>query len=465
MSAQPVVATVVQDTTLIGVLGNLMTITYFLEKVFGHKSIVNCFSFVIDLLSSDVTAFLLFVVSFMTALAVYFTNITRNSYAYKLPLLLASVFYIVYRNSIMKYTGDGSGDIGNVAYALTATMAPTLFYGNQTRYAPCNWMVLFHDTKCHHKNELKLFRFDIYNNCIYSAVEQMGMHAVDKEHSEISLLEALLVVPEKTDYEYGTAMGYYIMSMQRHILCGYFGYLLGWVVFVAVEVYNTCMECQKDSKIDPKERNKVTWSRVLENVWALWQWDVEAKRVHQMEFKFTSCMVFSIALTWAWVQMNIVREPDVATRAMWFSDLDHWHYTMFRLVVSDPFFWFLLFHVRFLVDMGFKVWSWVNCILSLVNNVWFLVYLVCSMVYFVSIGIFRRRVIPEEDDGDDPLDLDYLPPSWMHEEAYVDAHEEGRLQGMNQYDTYDDDYEQHYLDIDVESDPDEWKGEDESLDW
>ena len=71
----------------------------------------------------------------------------------------------------------------------------------------------------------------------------------------------------------------------------------------------------------------------------------------------------------------------------------------------------------------------------------------------------------DELDRDDVLDEDYLPPPWEVEEDYVDAHEEGRLEGMDQDDTDDDDYNQHYLDSDVESDPEELEGEDESLEW
>ena len=97
-----VAATVVQDMTLIGALHNMLTISSFLFATLEKGPMVDCFYFVIQLLSSDGTAFVLFVVSFMTALAVYVMNTTRRSYAYKLPLLLATVFYIVYRNSIMK---------------------------------------------------------------------------------------------------------------------------------------------------------------------------------------------------------------------------------------------------------------------------------------------------------------------------------------------------------------------------
>jgi hypothetical protein len=423
MSSQPVVATVVPDTTLIGTLGNFKTIIFFLGTFIGHKLIMIFFSFVVDLLSSEITAFFLFVVSFMMALALYFMDPPRNSYAYKLPLLLASVLYMVYRNSTTEYTGIHSCDIGNVAFAFTGTMTPTLFYGYRTRHAPCNWMVLFNDTKCLHTNELKLFRGHVlFNSCNFIAIEKMGMQAVTLRDVKQSWWDFFFKGIEKPDYVYRTAMGYYIISMQRHILCGYLGYLLGWGVFVAVEVYKTCMECQKDSKIDPKEMNKVTWSRVFENVWALWQWDVEAKGVHQEEFKFTSGMALSIVLTWAWVQTNIVLEPNINKRALWFSDHDHWYYTVYRLLVSDPFFWFILFHPRFFMDKVFKVLSWVRFLRDMGFKVW----------SWVNRKVNRKP--------------------WMYEEAYVHAHVQGMLQ---EYDTDDDDYEQH----------DTWKGEDESLDW
>ena len=425
-------ATFVQNITLVHAAATVVAISSLAYNVFGKGPVVNCFYFVNQLLSSDGTACALFVVSFMAAFAVYVTNTTRSKYVYKLPLLLVIVCYIISRNSIVKYTGLGSNNIGNVAYTLLAMMTPTAFYWKQPRKAPASWSVLFRNTTCHYDPSLKHLAFNIEKNCIFDAITSMGATAVSNEsQTTFTWAHFLGTVPceENTDTQYRAAMGHYIMSMQRHFMCGYFGYLIGWFAAMMVEVYKTSITCQTNPKINAKDMGRVTRERALDNVCALWKWDTEAKVVHLQEFRLTTCMALSTVLTWAWVKKDIADVPELSTRVAWFSSFDHAAYTMCKLLVSDPFVWFGVYYVLILL-LGSKAPD-------------------------------QEPVLDEEDDSDE----DYLPPPWQIEEDFADAHEEGRIEHQNEDDTDDDDDDQHYLDSDNESDPEEWEGVDENEIW
>ena len=133
----------------------------------------------------------------------------------------------------MKHTGTRSNDPGNVADALLAMIIPTAFYWGEPRKAPASWSVLFTNSTCHSETPLQDLTLNIERNCIFRAITLTGANAIDKESLEVYTFAHLfnsLPPEEKKDTQYRTAMGLYIMSMQRHFMCGYFGYLTGWIV-------------------------------------------------------------------------------------------------------------------------------------------------------------------------------------------------------------------------------------------
>ena len=335
-----------QNTTPVRAGYIVILISSFAYNLFGEGPIMNCFYFVTQLLSSDGTACALFVVSFMASLAVYVTNTPRSKYTWKLPLLLVIVCWIISRNSIKQYTTRCG--LSNVVHTLVATMTPTAYYCLNPRKAPSAWTVLFDDTICHYDTSMKNLSFNMDKFCILKAVARMDVSPVSKKSArayDVFDLFNMNSLPKETDTHIRAAMGYYIINMQRHFICAYFGYLFGWFLAMMFEVYKTSINCQKNRNIKPKDMWKVTCDRAIDRVCYLWQWDTEVKVRHLHEFRLVTSMACCTVFTWAWVKLDIAYEPDVNTRVAWFSSFDNYSNTVCRLLASDPFVWFVVYYV------------------------------------------------------------------------------------------------------------------------